>query len=166
MAKDRKVTGAGFQLIIASGSVSEKAKAAIMEGLRDVAKNYKKQIDQVISLDDHTLAELRSLGYPYSTDKPKGSLHGDDRLVHEQTGKLRESIKVSTPEETTSRRFSVFVTSTAEHMKYLIYGTSRMRPRRFHELAYDKIKDKFWDPVIKNLKKVEHRIQITERIGK
>lgn len=166
MAQDRKVTGAGFQLIIASGSITKKAEAAILLGLREISQEYKKQIDKAISLDDHTLAELRALGYPYSTDKAKGSLHGDDRLVHEQTGKLRSSIKVSPPAASTSRRFSVFITSSVEYMKYLIFGTSRMRPRRFHELAFEKMKDRFWDPVLKNLKKVEHRIQITERIGK
>lgn len=166
MAQDRTVNGAGFKLIIASGSLTAKAQAAILEGLKTVSANYKEQIDKVISLDDHTLAELRALGYPYSTDKSEGGIHGDDRLVHEQTGKLRSSIKVSPPEATTSRTFSVFVTSTAEHMKYLIFGTSRMRPRRFHELAYERIKDRFWQPVLDNLSKVEHRIQITERMGK
>lgn len=166
MATDRTVTGAGFKLVIASGSVSKKAQAAILDGLKDVAKNYKEQIDKVISLDDHTLEELRALGHPYSTSLPAGNLHGDDRLVHDQTGKLRSSIKVTAPQATTTRTFSVFVSSTSEHMKYLIFGTSRMRPRRFHEIAYDKIKDRFWNPVLDKLKKVEHRIQITERIGK
>lgn len=166
MAKDRTVTGAGFQLIIASGSVSKKVEEAIMKGLKTISAEYKRQIDKTISLDDHTLEELRSLGHPYSAGLPPGNLHGDDRLVHEQTGELRKSIKVSPVEETTSRRFSVYISSDAPHMPFLIFGTSKMRPRRFHELAYERMKDKFWEPVLSQLKKVEHRIQISERMGK
>jgi len=165
MAQDRKVTGVGFQLIIASGSVSEKVKAAIMSGLKTVSKEYAKQIDKVISLDDHSLEELRALGHPYAVGKPTGTLHGDDRLVHEQTGELRDSIKVSAVEET-GRKFSVYIRSNSEHMPWLIFGTSKMRPRRFHELAYEKIKDRFWDPVLDLLKKVQHRVQTTEKLGK
>lgn len=154
---DRKVTGAGFQLIIASGSVSAKAKAAIMKGLAGVAKQYKAQVIKNISLDDHTLEELRKLGHPYAAKGGSG-LHGTDALVHQQTRKLKQSIRASEPEELTSRRFSVFVTSDVPYMPYLLHGTSRMRARPFHEKSFNEIKDKFWDPVLDELKKVEHRI--------
>lgn len=154
---DRTVTGAGFQLVIASGSVSAKARTAILKGLSQVAKNYKEQVIKNISLDDHTLEELRKLGYPYASGKA-GSLHGTDSMVHTQSGELKRSIQSAPPEETTSRRFSVFVTSNVPYMPFLLYGTSTMRARPFHEKAYEEIKDKFWAPVLDELSKVEHRI--------
>ena len=156
---DRVVTKAGFQLIIRSGSLSKAVRSAIMDGLEEIAKNYKNQIVKNISLDDHTLQELRQLGYPYSTKQPENSLH-DDRMVHEQSGDFKKSIKSSRPEETTSRRFTVYVTSDSPIAPYLIYGTSRMRPRRFHEKAYEEIKDKYWGPVIERLKRVNFKMTL------
>ncbi len=162
MAGDRTVTQAGFQLIIANGSVTRKVRVAVVDGLKDVAAQYRNQIRKNISLDDHTLQELRKLGHPYSRDKGVDSLH-DDRLVHEQSGKLKGSIRVSAVEETTTRRFSVFISSSDPVMPWLLYGTATMRPRRFHEKSYEDIKSKFWKPVLDQLKKVQHRIQLTIR---
>lgn len=158
MLADRTVTKAGFQLIIRSGSVSAKVRTAVMEGLAEIAKNYKKQVDKNISLDDHTLQELRVMGHPYAVSKPENVPH-DDRMVHEQEGTLRKSIKAHPPEETTSRRFTVYVTSDAPEAMWLIYGTARMRPRRFHEKAFNEIKNTYWEPVTERLKKLNYRME-------
>jgi hypothetical protein len=155
---DREIHGVGFKLIIRSGSVSKEIQKAIKEGLKEVGEQYAAQIDKNISLSDHTLEDLRHLGYPYSTDKPENSVHGDDALLHEQTGKLRQSIRLQPVEQESSRVFSVYITSSDPILPYLIYGTTRMRPRRFHEKSYNDIKDKFWKPVIDKLKGVKYRI--------
>jgi HK97 gp10 family phage protein len=162
MASDRTVIRPGFKLTIASGSVTKKVQAAITEGLLKVARNYKTQIIKNISLDEHTLDELRELGFPYSKKHPESSLH-DDRMVHEQTGRLKAGISEGKVEQTSSRRWSIFITSNAPYTPYLIFGTSKMRPRRFHEKAYEEIKDKFWDPVIAELGKVQHRITMSPK---
>jgi len=162
-AADKTVTQAGFQLIISSGSLSRKVREAVLLGLKEVAEEYKKRVIANISLDDHTLKELRKLGHPYAVGKPEGTLHGDDRLVHVQEGKLKRSIRANPVEETTSRRFSVFVSSADPKLPYLIYGTTVMRPRRFHEKAYQEIKERFWKPVLEKLAKVEHRMAATAR---
>lgn len=156
---DRVVTKAGFQLIIKSGSVSNLVKKAMLEGLSEIAVNYTKQVDKNLSLDDHTLQELRELGHPYSVDKPEDSIH-DDRMIHEQSGELRKSIKSKPPEETTSRKFTVYITTNSPYAPYLIYGTSRMRPRRFHEKSYEDIKDKYWEPITERLKKLNFRMVV------
>jgi len=158
MAQNRKVQGAGFQLIIRTGSVTEAVQKAVMKGLTDVGKQYKERVMKNISLDDHTLQELREMGHPYRVTGPKDALHGDDRLVHEQSGKLKSSIRLQPVEQTTSRKFTVYITSNAPEMPFLIYGTSRMRPRRFHEKSYEDIKDRFWKPLLSELKKVNVRI--------
>lgn len=158
MLSDRTVTKAGFQLVIRSGSVTKKIQQAVLEGLEEVAKNYKKQVDKNISLDDHTLQELARMGHPYAVGKPENTPH-DDRMVHEQTGRLRNSIKIHPVEETTSRRFTVYISSDAPEAMYLIYGTIRMRPRRFHEKAFNEIKSEYWKPITERLKKVNYRME-------
>jgi hypothetical protein len=158
MLADRTVTKAGFQLVIRSGSLSKAVQQAVLEGLSDIGKNYKRQIDKNISLDDHTLQELKKMGHPYATGKPENVPH-DDRMVHEQEGTLRKSIKVHPPEESSSRRFTVYVTTDAPEAVWLIYGTVRMRPRRFHEKAFNEIKSTYWDPILSRLKKVNARIE-------
>jgi hypothetical protein len=156
---DKVVTKAGFQLIVKSGTVSKLVQEAILEGLGEVSKNYMKQVDKNLSLDDHTLQELAALGHPYSVNKPKDTPH-DDRLIHEQSGKLRKSIKASLPEEVTSRRFTVYVTTNDPIAPYLIWGTSRMRPRRFHEKSFNDIKDKYWSPITERLAKLNYKMTI------
>jgi HK97 gp10 family phage protein len=166
---DRTVSKAGFQLIIRSGTVAAKIRTEVLAGLAEINTNYRDQVDKNLALDDHTLAELRSLGYPYAVGKATNTPH-DDRQLHEQSGELRKSIKTTTPSEDTSRKFSVYVTSNSPYTQYLIFGTSRMRPRRFHEKAFDDIKDKFWNPLLERLKKVNYRIEIgattARQIGK
>jgi HK97 gp10 family phage protein len=163
MASDRTVTGAGFKLVIKSGSLTKQVQAAVMAGLGEVGEQYKEEVIKVISLDDHTLQQLREMGYPYSSKKPEGTVHGDDRLVHEQEGELKRSIQVSSVEETSTRTFSVFATSNAPHMPFLIYGTSRMRPRRFHEKAFENLKMKIWKPVLNKLRKVDYFAETAEK---
>lgn len=164
MLADRKVTGAGFQLTIASGSVSAKVRAAILVGLKGVAEQYYSQVIKNLSLDDHTLEELRKLGHPYSVTKGVDSLH-PDAMIHEQTGNLKRSIRIQPPEETTSRRFSVFVTSNSPYLPFLLYGTSTMRARPFHIRSYESIKARFWKPVTDELSKVDHRIVPVRHLG-
>lgn len=162
MASDKKIQGAGFQLVVASGSVTKKVQSEILAGLEEISDEYKKQVIKNISLTDHDLKELRQLGYPYSIDKSEDSLH-DDRMVHIQTGRLKAGIASQPPQQVTSRRWQIFVTSSAPETPFLIYGTSKMRPRRFHQKAYEDIKTKFWKPILDRLKKVEHRISFTTR---
>ena len=163
MLSDRIVTQAGFRIVIRSGSVSKLVQQAVSDGLKEVAQNYKVQVVKNISLDDHTLEELRQMGHPYAANKAPGSLHGDDRMVHTQSGEFLKSIRVSQPERTTEKRFTVYVTSDDPILPFLLYGTSRMRPRRFHEKAYEQIKDKFWNPVISRLKKLDYRIETSAK---
>ena len=163
---DRIVTKAGFQLTIRSGSVSKLVEQAIMDGLSEIAENYKKQVDKNLSLHDHTLQELRAMGHPYAVSQPANAVH-DDRMVHEQSGELRKSIKSNPPQEITSRRYTVFVTTDSPYAPYLIYGTSRMRPRRFHEKSFDEIKDKYWKPILDRVQKLNFKVGAvsTRQIG-
>ena len=157
MLRDREVRRPGFQMIVRSGSVQRKVTKAIKVGLEDVGELYLKAAKKNISLDDHTLEELRKLGHPYSVDGGAKPVHADDALVHEQSGKLKKSLKVTEVSES-NRRWGVYLTSSVEYMKYLIFGTKTMRPRRFHEKSYKDIKDKVWKPLKEELGKIHYRI--------
>ena len=158
MAQNRRIKGVGFQLIIRSGSVTEAVQKAIVEGLEDVGKQYKNQVKKTIGLQDHSLEDLRKMGHPYRVGGPEDSVHGDDRIVHRQSGTLYNSIKLQPVSQETSRRFTVYVSSDHPMLQGIIYGTPTMRPRRFHEKAYEDIKDKYWSPLMDALKKVNLRI--------
>ena len=160
MPNDRTVSRPGFQLIIKSGTVTKLIQEQIKLGLEEINKEYLKAVDNNLSLDDHTLQELRKLGYPYSHGKPENVLH-DDKMVHEQTGALRKSIKSTPVQQDSSRRFTVSVSSSDPKLPFIIYGTTHMRPRRFHEKAFNDIKGKFWDPIMDKLKKLNYRFEST-----
>src|SRR5713101_10090432 len=99
MPQDQTITGAGYKLIIATGSVSRKVQEAIMVGLKRSGEIYKEAVIKNISLDDHSLAELRRLGHPYAVKSPGPPVHSDDRMVHIQTGRLKASIKLQGPKK-------------------------------------------------------------------
>jgi len=157
MPSDKTIVSAGFKLVIRSGSISAQVREAVKDGLKGVADQYVKKVKDNLSLDDHSLKELREMGYPYSVNKPENIPH-DDRMLHEQTGALKKSISQGRVEETTARIFTVSVSSDDPMIQGIIHGTSRMRPRRFHEKAYQDIKDKYWDPLLRKLKGVNFRI--------
>ena len=161
MLTDKVITRPGFRLIIKSGTVSKLIQQQIIEGLNEIAKSFKDQVDKNVSLDDHSVQELRELGYPYAVGKPENVPH-DDRLVHEQSGRLRESIRTAAAVQTSSRTFETFVKTNDPAAAFLIYGTSKMRPRRFHEKAFNDLKEKYWEPLTKRLKGLNYRMEVTK----
>jgi hypothetical protein len=160
MPNDRTVKGPGYQLIIATGSVSKKVEQAILDGLAKAGDIYLEEVDKVTDLTDHDLNELRKLGHPYAVEaEARGvpPVHKDDRLLHEQSGYLKLSMGLNAIKQT-ARRFSQVITSRAPYLAWLIAGTQTMRPRRFHELAYLRGRTKIWAPLKQALKGVRHRI--------
>jgi hypothetical protein len=79
-----------------------------------------------ISLDDHTLEDLRRLGHPYAKRLGIDSGPHPDYMVHEQGGGL---IAGSTIQECTPGDLRATITETAPEYVYLRYGTSTMRMR-------------------------------------
>lgn len=158
--RDREVSGPGVRLIFRSGTLSKLVQAAIVTNLPACGRLYLQAAKEAVSLDDHTLEELRRLGHPYGWNA-KAKIHGgDDRLVHVQTGKLRSSLKMTAVQQT-GRAFGVFLVSDSDHFLHLIYGTSRMRPRRFHEKAYEEIEERVWVPLREALSSLTYRIEVT-----
>jgi hypothetical protein len=95
--------------------------------LYDRAKLY-------LSLQDHTLADLARLGHPYARRFGAHTLH-PDYFLHVQTGTLIASLNY----EVTETPGSVYgrIGNTAYYHRWLIYGTTKMRPRDYLQKTED-----------------------------
>jgi len=129
-----------------------------MSGLEDASEVYDEAVLKNVSLTGVSLEDLRTMGYPYSTTKAVNSM-GDDRQVHTQSGELKDSIKGTRPSEESGRKFTVYFSSSVPYAAFLIFGTDKMRPRRFHEKAFEDVKGKIWQPLKERLSGIQHRIQ-------
>lgn len=157
---DREITGSGFRIIFRSGTVSKIVAEAVLKGLDDAASRYYAALLKNISLTDHDLQELRELGYPYAKNTDAEPVHEDDRLVHMQSGDLISGIKVTDAAAESNRTYSVHITSDSPYTEYLLNGTSKMRPRRFDEKAFEDVgKEKVFDQLIARLQGLKYRIQ-------
>lgn len=88
------------------------------------------------SLTDHTQADLDALGHPYSTAFPEDYKipHGDDGLLHIQTGELYNAIEkdVTMSDNETVVDVGVNVSKVGEQkIREIVEGTPRKRPRPF-----------------------------------
>jgi hypothetical protein len=89
------------------------------------------------SLTDHTLKQLADMGHPYSRRYGSGTgPHGDDSLVHSQSGKLLANIEKN---ENLNTIHSVVEVGVSEdkvpYIKDLITGI-KQRPRNFIGKAF------------------------------
>ncbi|QGH73024.1 MAG: hypothetical protein [Siphoviridae sp. ctCJE6] len=125
-----------------------------MESVRDILDS---EVTKNISLEDHTLADLRRLGHPYA------ARHGDKGLplhdpywqVHKQSGRLLSSKRSGTVKASVSSgklealAFVGLSESVAPHALFVVFGTSKMIPRPV--LAGSRLKS--LDPAVKLIKK-------------
>jgi hypothetical protein len=77
-----------------------------------------------ISLNDHTLEDLRKLGHPYSTRYGADSFMHKDEDVHIQSGDLLNASHI-----VEVRPGVMHLINTAREYVFLRFGTSKMRPR-------------------------------------
>jgi len=165
MLEDRNSSGPGFSFAVRTGSLNKAVKAAVKKGLKESGRIYLDSVVENISLDDHTLEELRAMGHPYATranlavhlgNESGEQAHDDDRLVHTQSGKLVASVHM-TPVTDEDKTLSTQLVSDDPVFQWLIHGTSKMRPRRFHEKAYEDKKNEIWEPLRTALTKIKER---------
>ena len=113
-----------------------------------------------MSLRDHSLRDLASLGHPYAKRHgPKGSpIHDPYWQVHKQSGQLLSSKESGVEPASisfgrlTSAAFVKLDDNKAPHAWSVIYGTTRMIPRPFLMLSIESKKDIFVDLIAKNLR--------------
>lgn len=125
-------------------SVKKQLSAAINE-LSDL---YEDKLRENISLEDHTLQELRDLGYPYSRTHGR-SIHNPDYLVHKQSGSLEDALTVNKINQYLVR--IGIDDAKAPHIIHIMFGTSKMRPRNVIVESFREIQDKFVNIIEKQL---------------
>jgi len=114
-------------------------KGDLLKKLEKIRALVEYKIKENATLVDHSLRELKELGYPYSSKNPQ-HIHVPDWLVHTQTGALADSISVIVNEETLD--IEVHIDEViAPHAKFIIYGTSSMVPRDFISGTFEELED-------------------------
>lgn len=116
-----------------------------MDSVRNILDQ---QVTINMSLQDHSLAELKKLGSPYSSryGSQGAGLHTPYYQVHSQSGNLLSSkssgvIPASVDDGTL--KASAFVKldkDIAEYALFVVYGTSKMIPRPFLEGSKNEVK--------------------------
>ena len=88
-------------------------------------------VKQNVSLTDHSLDDLRRLGFPYRSISPV-IIHRPRYAVHKQDGDLESAIIQVISKTSKGRKVSIEVDeSVAPHARHVILGTSRMVARDF-----------------------------------
>ncbi len=94
------------------------------------------------SARDHSLADLRKLGHPYSTRFGRDHGPHPDWLIHRQTSDLYNSWSWQVV-SITARGVTVKVWNTSGHAKYML-GTHRMRVRPILQKVQEDLRQKIW----------------------
>lgn len=98
-------------------------------------------------LTDHTLQDLQRMGHPYARSAPV-PIHSPSWLVHKQTGRLRDAIKMEPPKRISLGKWqaSVYVdTSVAPYAAAVIMGTPTMVPRDFVRGTVEQERGNIWN---------------------
>jgi hypothetical protein len=95
-------------------------------------------------LTDHPQWMLTMMGSPYSTRWESNSdPHGDDGIVHQQTGILYRNIEKVTDIGMTKTEVAVGVdpNKTGDYIREVIEGSPKVRPRPFIQRGFAESKD-------------------------
>ena len=129
------------------------AKRGSAKALRAAAKLLEEKIQENVSLEDHSLADLAALDHPYSSEHPK-ILHDPSYQVHVQDGDLRDAVKVVGVNQ---YLFRVGVDETkAPHVVDVIFGTRDMVARDFLTSSFHEVEQEmlaiFAEEITKEIK--------------
>ena len=128
-----KVEVRGFENVIANmRQLPGNVKIQLIESTNLAADVLEKAVRKEAGLTDHSLKALAALGHPYSTKKGMDSGPHADELVHVQSGNLTKHIKrVAEVTDASAVAAAGVLESDVPYIKYLINGTTKMRPRDF-----------------------------------
>lgn len=107
---------------------------AMVRATNTAAETLLTEMRDLVSLDDHSLADLAALGHPYAQGKPQGSGPHPDYELHQQDEELIQGLR-RTPARPLGNLVAAELHSDAPHTWHVIYGTIRMRPRDFVSAA-------------------------------
>jgi hypothetical protein len=111
--------------IVAIGGRAEQYMSEVLD--RIMTKDVWPRWVNHITLEDHSLDDLRRLGHPYAVRFPVDSFLHPDSEVHRQSGSVAESSRIYAT--TGSGEASIRLVCTSPHYIFLRYGTRYMRMR-------------------------------------
>lgn len=114
-----------------------------------------KAIEKNISLQDHTLEDLASLGHPYAKRAPQ-ELHVPGYQVHTQSGELKSGKFSGTDKASVSggrleARAYVGISDSVKHAPFVVFGTSKMVPRDFLVGSLGEVRMQIWEVLKRSL---------------
>lgn len=133
--------------------------------MKTVAVIIDNQVHKNMSLEDHSLKELKAMGHPYAKRHgEKGiQIHNPYWQVHKRSGELIASKERGTNDANIkfgSLKASAYVRlddNKAEHAKYIIFGTSKMIPRPLLIGSLNQVKNRAFDVIKENLRDLTAR---------
>lgn len=139
----------GLNTVLANLNGAMLDSIAKMNERMSVAGNHLKEcVKARASLTDHTQEDLDrySPRNPYSKRRfpqPDGEPHGDDGLVHRQSGILYDDIRMEMSMDNggLETNVAVGVPDNNRHIENLIKGKPNQRPRPFIQRAFRESKD-------------------------
>lgn len=138
-------------------------KSFKMDAIVITEQLHKELLENVAALntDGHTLRELAAMGHPYGILPPGEKAlprepipHGDEHLIHNQTGGLASAVIPFTEVTPTSATMAVYIDEKkAPYIKYLIEGTTTMVARPVIALTWQQVKSACVKEVIASLRR-------------
>lgn len=121
------------------GFIEQKIKKAIIKGLNNANDFLYSQMSEYINIEDYTITQLKEAGHPYSTTKNTNSAKHPDEYINKQSGTLSQNMKKITVRfrGNKAKAQTYIKASDCPYIKYLVYGTEKMRPRNPFLATYD-----------------------------
>jgi hypothetical protein len=107
---------------------TKRIKIAAFQGVIEATQLAMDKSREILSLNDHTLAELGLLDHPYSVRHPQ-VIHSPDESVHAQSGEYLSGLRAYPPVGVSSGVYEGRVTNEDEKDRWIQEGTLRMRAR-------------------------------------
>src|SRR5579872_6519222 len=115
-------------------SLDKDANAALLVAVGAMSIKAKAYCDQLLSLSDHTQADLTAQGHPYAKRDPQ-PIHDPIEQVHEQTGALRRGLTVTKPVATRGQIMAQVYNAEQPLDSFIQLGTRTMIARPYMALV-------------------------------
>lgn len=124
-------------VIVNIQSLSPANMSRLRSSLEQAGKVLEEGVRNHAQLMDHSLKKLAEMGHPYARRLPMDSGPHPDQMIHIQSGLLYKNVEKVVELSGNHALVAVGIDERkVPYIGYLIYGTSKMRPRDFLGFAW------------------------------
>lgn len=112
--------------------LAKQLRQARKDASAEYAVEFKKRLNEAISRQDLSIAQLEQMDHPYARRHGKPQVYGSlkDFMVHERTGNFKGSFSINTiGSNQYVSQINVEFNPTTDSASAVFYGTKRMLPR-------------------------------------